>query len=116
MASYAVAGPTTASALRSRWRRNKAVVPNENPNEKHDRAKFLKDPAALRGGLVIVFYLPMKGGRAYAADAPPKPAKQIYPPNAFIRIANDDSITIVVNKSELGQGVYTSLPMLLAEE
>ena len=77
------------------------------------RRKFLKDSAALMGGLVIGFYLPMKGGRAYAADAPPKP---VYPPNAFIRIAPDDSITIVINKSEMGQGVYTSLAMLIAEE
>jgi isoquinoline 1-oxidoreductase beta subunit len=84
----------------------------QNPS----RRKFLKESTALMGGLVIGFYLPMKGGRAYAADAQPKPAKQIYPPNAFIRIAADDSITIVVNKSEMGQGVYTSLPMLIAEE
>jgi len=77
------------------------------------RRKFLKDSAALMGGLVIGFYLPTKGGRAYAAEARPKP---VYPPNAFIRIAADDSITIVVNKSEMGQGVYTSLPMLIAEE
>ncbi|HSM98166.1 MAG TPA: xanthine dehydrogenase family protein molybdopterin-binding subunit [Gallionella sp.] len=77
------------------------------------RRKFLKDSTALVGGLVIGFYLPVKGGRAYAAEAPPKP---VYPPNAFIRIAPDDSITIVVNKSEMGQGVYTSLPMLVAEE
>lgn len=77
------------------------------------RREFIKGSAALMGGLVIGFYLPMKGGRAYAADVPPKP---VYPPNAFIRIAPDDSITIVVNKSEMGQGVYTSLPMLIAEE
>ncbi|MGB8077437.1 MAG: xanthine dehydrogenase family protein molybdopterin-binding subunit, partial [Gallionella sp.] len=77
------------------------------------RRKFLKESAALMGGLVIGFYLPMKGGRAYAADMPPK---ETYPPNAFIRIAPDDNITIVVNKSEMGQGVYTSLPMLIAEE
>jgi len=77
------------------------------------RRKFLKDSTALIGGLVIGFYLPMKGGRAYAADAPPK---EVYPPNAFIRIAPDDSITIVINKSEMGQGVYTSLAMLIAEE
>lgn len=81
----------------------------QNPS----RRRFLKDSAALMGGLVIGFYLPIKGGRAYAADAPPKP---VYPPNAFIRIAADDSITVVVNKSEMGQGVYTSLPMLIAEE
>jgi len=77
------------------------------------RRKFLKDSAALVGGLVIGFYVPMHGGRAYGAEAQPKP---VYPPNAFIRIASDDSITIVVNKSEMGQGVYTSLPMLIAEE
>lgn len=81
----------------------------QNPS----RRKFIKDSAALMGGLVISFYLPTKGGRAYAADAQ---AKVVYPPNAFIRIAPDDSITIVVNKSEMGQGVYTSLPMLIAEE
>jgi isoquinoline 1-oxidoreductase beta subunit len=84
-------------------------VSAQNPS----RRKFLRDSTALMGGLVIGFYLPVKGGRAYAADAPPKP---VYPPNAFIRIAADDSITIVVNKSEMGQGVYTSLPMLIAEE
>ncbi len=79
------------------------------------RRKFLKDSAALMGGLVIGFYLPFKGGRAMAAEGAAKPAP-VYPPNAFIRIAADDTITIVVNKSEMGQGVYTSLPMLIAEE
>ena len=78
------------------------------------RRKFLADSAALMGGLVIGFYLPMKNGRAYAAEeAHPK---TVFPPNAFIRIATNNSITIVVNKSEMGQGVYTSLPMLIAEE
>ena len=84
----------------------------QNPS----RRRFLKDSALLMGGLVIGFYLPMKGGRALAAEEHAKPAKPIYPPNAFIRISADDSITIVVNKSEMGQGVYTSLPMLIAEE
>ena len=77
------------------------------------RRKFLKDSAALAGGLVIGFYLPLKAGRAYADSTAPK---AVYPPNAFIRIAPDDSITIICNKSEMGQGVYTSLPMLVAEE
>lgn len=82
----------------------------QNPS----RRKFLADSTALVGGLVIGFYLPMKSGRAYAAEeAHPKP---VFPPNAFIRIAADDTITIIVNKSEMGQGVYTSLPMLIAEE
>ena len=75
------------------------------------RREFLKGSAAVVGGLVIGFYMPAKGGRAYAADAQAK-----YPPNAFIRISADDSIRVIVNKSEMGQGVYTSLPMMLAEE
>ena len=95
---------------------NNAVAQNPdvtNPS----RRKFIKDSAALVGGLVIGFYLPTQGGRAYAAEAQPRPGQPIkWPPNAFIRIAPDDSITIVVNKSEMGQGVYTSLPMLIAEE
>ena len=36
--------------------------------------------------------------------------------NAWLRIGTDDSITIVVDRSEMGQGVYTALPMLFAEE
>jgi isoquinoline 1-oxidoreductase beta subunit len=79
------------------------------------RRKFLKDSAVLVSGLVIGFYLPMRGGRALAAEGAAA-APQVYPPNAFIRIAPDDSVTIVVNKSEMGQGVYTSLPMLINEE
>ncbi|HXU93291.1 MAG TPA: xanthine dehydrogenase family protein molybdopterin-binding subunit [Gallionella sp.] len=80
------------------------------------RRQFLQGSAALVGGLVIGFYLPMKGNRAIAAEVPATQAQKVYPPNAFIRIAPDDSITIIVNKSEMGQGVYTSLPMMLAEE
>ncbi len=76
------------------------------------RRKFLKDTAALVGGLVIGFHLPARG-RAYAAGMD---AAKVYPPDAFIHIAPDDQITIVVNKSEMGQGVYTSLPMLINEE
>ncbi len=86
---------------------------NSTTLQDSSRRTFLKQSAVLMGGLVIGFYLPPKGGRAYAAEAKPKP---VYPPNAFIRIAPDNSITIVVNKSEMGQGVYTSLPMLIAEE
>lgn len=86
---------------------NNLSVQNES------RRKFLKDGAIAMTGLVIGFYLPVKGGRAYAAEMQAKP---VYPPNAFIRIAPDNSITIIVNKSEMGQGVYTSMPMLIAEE
>src|SRR6202040_2948544 len=39
-----------------------------------------------------------------------------FMPNAFVRIGTDEKITVIVNHSEMGQGVYTALPMLLAEE
>ena len=75
------------------------------------RRRFLQSSAALTGGLVISFYLP-KGGRALAqAPQPPK-----IPPNAFLRIGKDGSITVVVKHLEFGQGVTTSLPMILCEE
>ena len=90
-----------------------------NPREevlRPARRRFLRDAALLAGGLVIGFRLPEKGGRAWAAEEAAAGAAKVYPPNAFIRIAADDSVTLIVNKSEMGQGVYTSLPMLINEE
>ncbi|QJR11795.1 Isoquinoline 1-oxidoreductase subunit beta [Usitatibacter rugosus] len=74
------------------------------------RRKFLQSSGALSGALVIAFYLPM-GGRAYA-QAP----KMVYPPNAFLRIGKDNTVTVIVKHLEFGQGVQTSLPMLICEE
>lgn len=39
-----------------------------------------------------------------------------FHPNAFLRIAADDVVTVILGKSEMGTGIYTALPMLLAEE
>ncbi len=76
------------------------------------RRDFCKTGALLGGGLVLGFYYPgCKAGKK-------EEVKAVAPfiPNAFIRIGADDTVTIIVNKSEMGQGVYTSLPMLIAEE
>ncbi len=75
------------------------------------RRDFLKAGAAFGSGLLISFYLPEL---SRADDT--EPAKQAFAPNAFLRIGTDDRVAIIVNKSEMGQGVYTSLPMLIAEE
>src|SRR2546426_1172967 len=75
------------------------------------RRDFLKTGTAVGGGLLISFYLP-ELSRAEQAASP----KHSFAPNAFIRIGTDDSVTFIVTKSEMGQGVYTSLPMLIAEE
>jgi isoquinoline 1-oxidoreductase beta subunit len=77
------------------------------------RRRFLQKSGAATGGLVLGFYLPGRiAGRLHAAA----PAPLTFAPNAFVRVAKDETITILVNKSEMGQGVYTSLPMLVAEE
>ena len=70
------------------------------------RRGFLAIGAAAGAGLVIGFYLPHGGSSNGAAFAP----------NAFLKIAPDGKITIVVARSEMGQGVRTSLPMILADE
>jgi isoquinoline 1-oxidoreductase beta subunit len=75
------------------------------------RRQFLKASAATAGGLVIGFNLPV-GHRL--ANAQPAPAA--IPPNAFLRIAKDGAVTVQVKHLEFGQGVMTSLPMLVAEE
>ncbi|MEP6635775.1 MAG: xanthine dehydrogenase family protein molybdopterin-binding subunit [Acidobacteriota bacterium] len=80
------------------------------------RRAFLKAGAAIGGGLLISLYVPewaVIGAEAVPGSLLPP---SVFVPNAFIRIGSDDVVTIVVNKSEMGQGVYTSLPMLVAEE
>lgn len=75
------------------------------------RRALLKAGLAVGGGLLIGFTLPGMSRLAIAAASPAP-----FAPNAWLRIAPDDTITIVVAKSEMGQGVYTAMPMLVAEE
>lgn len=74
------------------------------------RRDFLQRTTAISGGLVLALTLPL-GSVGGAAEA-----KRTGQLNAWLKIDADDSITIVVDRSEMGQGVYTALPMLLAEE
>jgi len=75
------------------------------------RRDFIAAGAAL-GGLVIAFFVP--GARRFALA---QPAQAPLPPaNAFLRIGADDSITVLLAHSEMGQGIWTTLPMLIAEE
>jgi isoquinoline 1-oxidoreductase subunit beta len=71
------------------------------------RRDFLTAGVAAGAGLVIGFYLP----HGASSDK-----QQPFAPNAYLKIAPDGKITIVVARSEMGQGVRTSLPMILAEE
>src|SRR5574341_1381828 len=76
------------------------------------RRDFLKTATLIGGGLILGFSLPLRQTFSETATQPAAPVV----PNAFIRIGTDDTVTIIVNHSEMGQGVYTSLPMLVAEE
>lgn len=73
------------------------------------RRDFLKTSALIGGGLVIACHLPLGSHDAIAAVGQ-------LAPNAFLRIGTDGSVTVFVHKAEMGQGVFTSLPMLVAEE
>ena len=90
-----------------------AAVPGEAPvaSEGMSRRGFLKAAAVVGGGLVLGFVVPGADRFAMAQGA-----KKVFTPNAFLHIAPDDSVTIMVNRLEFGQGVQTSLPMLIAEE
>ena len=77
---------------------------------KVSRRRFLQTGAAGATGLVIGFYLP---GRCEALAAP---QARPFAPNAWIRVGTNGLVTIVIDKSEMGQGVVTSLAMLAAEE
>jgi isoquinoline 1-oxidoreductase beta subunit len=76
------------------------------------RRDFLKTGALAGGGLVLGLYLPPFGRPAEAAQQ----SASTFTPNAFLRIGTDGSVTVIVNHSEMGQGIYTALPMLVAEE
>src|SRR5713101_6985230 len=77
------------------------------------RRDFLKTSAAVSGGLWISAWVPELANAAAKTAAA---AGKVFAPNAFVRIAADESVTVIANHSEMGQGIYTSLPMLLNEE
>ena len=71
-----------------------------------NRREFVAAGVAAGAGLVVGFYLPHAG----------RSKREVFSPNAYLRITPDNKITIVVARSEMGQGVRTALPMILAEE
>lgn len=74
------------------------------------RRQFLRQAALGGGGLLLALSLP---GMRSAARAAAVRSSEL---NAWLRVGTDDSITILVDRSEMGQGVYTALPTLIAEE
>ncbi|MDJ0678748.1 MAG: molybdopterin-dependent oxidoreductase [Xenococcaceae cyanobacterium MO_167.B52] len=91
--------------------------------DKITRRTFVQTSGKLAAGLLLGFYLPPIG-RLQAAttedisnqDDVQGNVTQTWKPNAFIRIMPDSMVTIILHKSEMGQGIYTSLPMMIVEE
>jgi isoquinoline 1-oxidoreductase subunit beta len=72
------------------------------------RRGFLATSAAIGGGLVLSLSLPLAGSEAATSEG--------FTPNAFIRIGSDGEVVLTMPYVEMGQGTYTSIPMLIAEE
>jgi isoquinoline 1-oxidoreductase subunit beta len=83
---------------------------------KVSRRDFLQISVAASGGLLVGFYFTGFSQRAEAAETIATEGARTFAPNAFVRIGTDERISVVVNHSEMGQGVYTALPMILADE
>ena len=81
-----------------------------------DRRQFLKVSAIAGGGIMFGSYLSSGGVEDALAAVPGRVPAPAFEPNAFIRITPDGIVTIVAKNPEIGQGVKTMLPMLIAEE
>ncbi len=88
--------------------------PSAQTHDEFSRRRFLKSVTAASGGLVIAMYLPGCGKPENAARSA-GPVK-VVEANAWLRIGTDGAITVLCDRSEMGQGVYTALPTLIAEE
>jgi len=80
-----------------------------------DRRQFLRVSALAGGGVLLATYIePVANASARLAGAPKSAAD--FQPNAYIRITPDGSITIIAKNPEVGQGVKTMLPLIIADE
>jgi len=78
------------------------------------RELFLRTSAAFGAGLALGACTPHP---AQVPDLQPSPEPSVtFSPNAWVHVRTDGSVAVIINKSEMGQGVYTGLPMLVAEE
>lgn len=74
------------------------------------RRDFIKNTSLVSSAFIIGFYAPIKG-RAKQIEKP-----NILEPNAFIKIDKDNTITFLMGQAEMGQGIYTTMAMCIADE
>ena len=88
-----------------------STILGRSPSENGlSRRRFLQVGTAAGGGLILSLNLPFADGAAEATEA------ERFAPNAFIRVERDGPIVLTMPYVEMGQGTYTSIPMLIAEE
>jgi isoquinoline 1-oxidoreductase beta subunit len=86
-----------------------------------ERRRFLKRSAAAAAGFTLAVYLPGRSlaqmaGPGVAASRTAQGAAGAWEPNAFVRVGADNTVTVLVKHLEMGQGTFTGLPTLVAEE
>lgn len=90
---------------------------NEQHLENADRRDFLRKSALTGGGLILGFYINPADSAAKRVAKPSSIAETaVFKPNAFIHIAPNGTVTLISKQPEIGQGIKTSLPMVIAEE
>jgi isoquinoline 1-oxidoreductase subunit beta len=90
---------------------SRAAPTGRSPSANHlSRRNFLQTGVSVGGGLLLSLRLPVANGDAQTADA------HDFAPNAFIRIDGDGQINLTMPYVEMGQGTYTGIAMLIAEE
>ena len=92
------------------------LAPKTNNGLDLNRRSFLRVSAAAAGGLLVSLYVDLPALAQEGNPAAPSKPYPSYPPDAFVHIRPDGKIVITVNRLEFGQGVHTSLPMILADE
>jgi isoquinoline 1-oxidoreductase beta subunit len=93
------------------------TIPANSNSEALSRRGFLKITSFAGGGLMLGCFLGSRHSSVAAEPAAPLLASATdFSPNAFIRIMPDGAVTIIAKNPEIGQGVKTSLPMIVAEE
>src|SRR5215469_11002746 len=114
-AIFAAAALMSVSAKPSRApqaRRREIVMSSEHISL--SRRMLLR--SSLAGGLVLVFHWPLRAGPVNHSEQPPDHPDGQFAANAFIRIDKSGKTTLVMPQAEMGQGVYTAIAMILAEE
>ena len=90
------------------------VDPTSAADSRPSRRAFLKASATVAGGLTLGFYLPPSAARA--SEVRGVEAGAPFSPNGWITVGPQGSVTLSVDKSEMGQGAHTALAMILADE